>query len=129
MEPVERYAKQARELGVADHVRLLDGYVADEDVAGLFARSDVVALPYRSAMGSAVLGQAAVCGRPVVATSVGPLPAMVGDRGVLVPPHDPAALADGLVRALREPPPPPQAETGAWEQCRDIVLEHAQRRG
>lgn len=129
MEPAERYAKQARELGVAEHVRLLDGYVADEEVAALFARSDVVALPYRSAMGSAVLGQAAVCGRPVVATSVGPLPAMIGDRGVLVPPEDPAALADGLVRALREPPPPPQAETGAWEQCRDIVLEHAQRRG
>jgi D-inositol-3-phosphate glycosyltransferase len=129
MEPVERYAKQARELGVADHVRLLDGYVADDEVAGLFARSDVVALPYRSAMGSAVLGQAAVCGRPVVATTVGPLPAMIGDRGVLVPPQDPAALADGLVRALREPPPPPLAETGAWEQCRDIVLEHAQRRG
>jgi glycosyltransferase involved in cell wall biosynthesis len=114
---------------VADHVRLLDQYVADEDVAALFARSDVVALPYRSAMGSAVLGQAAVSGRPVVATRVGPLPAMIGDRGVLVPPHDPAALADGLVRALREPPPPPPAETGAWEQVRDIVLEHAQPRG
>jgi D-inositol-3-phosphate glycosyltransferase len=129
MEPVERYAKQARELGVADHVRLLDGYVADEDVAGLFARSDVVALPYRSAMGSAVLGQAAVCGRPVVATRVGPLPAMIGDRGVLVPPHNPAALAEGLVRALREPPPPPQAEAGAWAECRDLVLEHARHGG
>ena len=129
MEPVERYAKQARELGVADHVRLIDGYIADEDVPGLFARSDVVALPYRSAMGSAVLGQAAVCERPVVATRVGPLPGMIGDRGVLVPPRDPVALADGLVRALRDPPPPPPAETGAWEQCRDVVLDHARPRG
>ena len=117
MEPVERYEKQARELGVADHVRRCSTVRRPtRRWPALFARSDVVALPYRSAMGSAVLGQAAVGGRPVVATRVGPLPAMIGDRGVLVAPRDPASLADGLVRALREPPPPPEAETGAWER-------------
>ena len=122
MEP-RRELRQAGARRSASRItsRLLDGYVADEDVAGLFARSDVVALPYRSAMGSAVLGQAAVCRRPVVATRVGPLPAMVGDRGVLVPPDDPAALADGLVRALRDPPPPPRLDDGrlgGWSRLR-----------
>jgi glycosyltransferase involved in cell wall biosynthesis len=124
-EPLERYRRQARDLGVGDQVRFVPDYVPDEDVAGLFARSDVVALPYRSAPGSGVLGQAAQAGRPVVATAVGSLPAMVGDRGILVSPGDPAALAEGLVRALRDPPPTPLVEHGAWDEWRDFVLEYA----
>jgi D-inositol-3-phosphate glycosyltransferase len=124
-EPIERYREQARRLGVEQQVRFVSDYVPDEEVAGLFARSDVVALPYRSAPGSGVLGQAAVAGRPVVATAVGALPALIGARGVLVAPHDPVALAEGLVRALREPPPPPLVDEGAWERWRDFVLGHA----
>jgi glycosyltransferase involved in cell wall biosynthesis len=124
-EPIERYRKQARRLGVEDQIRFISDYVPDEDVPALFARSDIVALPYRSAPGSGVLGQAAVAGRPVVASAVGALPELVGDRGVLVAPHDPAALADGLVRALREPPPPPLLDEGAWDHWRDFVLGHA----
>lgn len=126
-EPLERYERQARELGVEDRIRFISDYVPDEEVGGLFARSDVVALPYRSAPGSGVLGQAAQSGRPVVATAVGSMPAMVGDRGILVRPGDPEALADGLVRALRDPPPPPLVEHGAWDDWRDLVLEHARR--
>jgi glycosyltransferase involved in cell wall biosynthesis len=125
MEPLERYQEQVRSLGVEDRVRFLPDYIPDEEVGGLFARSDVVALPYRHAPGSGVLGQAAQAGRPVVATAVGSLPALVGERGVLVPPGDPEALADGLVRALREPPPPPRVDDGAWEHWRDFVLASA----
>lgn len=122
---LERFQEQARSLGVADRIRFIPDYVPDEEVAGLFARSDVVALPYRRAPGSGVLGQAAVAQRPVVATTVGSLPELVGERGVLVAPEDPAALADGLVRALREPPPPPRLDEGAWESWRDYVLDCA----
>jgi glycosyltransferase involved in cell wall biosynthesis len=129
MEPLERYRKQARALGVEDQIRFVPDYVPDEEVAGLFARSDVVALPYRSAPGSGVLGQAAGAGKPVVATAVGSLPDMVGERGILVPPCDPGALADGLVKALREPPPPPVVEQGAWDDWREFVLENARRVG
>lgn len=125
MEPLERYQKQVRDLGVEDGVRFIADYVPDEEVAALFARSDVVALPYRTATGSGILGQAAGAGKPVVATAVGALPHLVGDRGILVPPNDPGALADGLVRAIREPPPPPVADQGAWDEWRDFVLEHA----
>jgi glycosyltransferase involved in cell wall biosynthesis len=127
-EPIERYRQQARRLGVDDAIRFVPDYVADEDVAGLFARTDVVALPYRSAPGSGVLGQAAAAGKPVVATSVGSLPALVGDRGILVPPGDAAALAAGLVRALRQPPPPPRVEQGSWDDWRDFVLANVRDR-
>lgn len=124
-EPLERYHEQARALGVEDRIDFVPDYVADEHVAGLFARCDVVALPYRSATASAILGQAAVAGKPVVATTVGALPAMLGKRGILVPPRDPAALADGIVRALNDPPPPPHLDESAWDRWRDLVLTNA----
>jgi glycosyltransferase involved in cell wall biosynthesis len=128
LESLERYRGQARSLGVEEHVRFIPDYIPDEHVAGLFARSDVVALPYRTATGSAVLGEAAVAEKPVVATAVGPLPDMVGEYGILVAPSDPAALADGLIRALRQPPPPPRIDGAAWDRWCDFVLGHAGQR-
>lgn len=126
-EPLDRYREQARALGVEDRIHFVPDYVPDEHVAGLFARCDVVALPYRSATASAILGQAAVAGKPVVATTVGALPAMLGERGILVPPREPAALADGIVSALDDPPPPPHLDEGAWDRWRDLVLANAGR--
>jgi glycosyltransferase involved in cell wall biosynthesis len=124
-EPLERFRRQARRLGVEQHVRFVPEYIPDEHVPGLFARAHVVALPHRAATQSGLVGQAAVAGRPVVATAVGALPAAVGDNGVLVPPRDPAGLADGLVRALRDPPPPPRVDDDAWNRWRDLVLSTA----
>ena len=44
-------------------------------------------------------------GRPVVASAVGPIPEIVVDgvTGLLVPPGDPAALAEAVIRLLRDP--------------------------
>jgi glycosyltransferase involved in cell wall biosynthesis len=44
-------------------------------------------------------------GRPAVVTRVGGTPEVVADgaNGLLVPPRDPAALADGLLRLLGDP--------------------------
>jgi glycosyltransferase involved in cell wall biosynthesis len=123
-EPLERYRRQAEVLGVEGAIRFFPDYVANEDVPGLFALADVVALPYRSAEHSGVLAQAALAGRPVVATAVGELPETLGDRGVIVPPGDPPALAEGLIRALENPPPPP-APHGDWERFRELLLREA----
>jgi len=55
-----------------------------------------------------VEGQAA--GVPSVASASGALPDVVGDAGLLVPPNDPVALGDALVRVLDEP--------GLWARLR-----------
>ena len=49
--------------------------------------------------------EALACGRPVVASKVDALPDLVvdGENGMLVPPDDSRALADALLRILRNP--------------------------
>jgi glycosyltransferase involved in cell wall biosynthesis len=46
--------------------------------------------------------EAMACGRPIVGSTVGALPEVVGDAGILVQPDDPAALAKALVELLSD---------------------------
>jgi glycosyltransferase involved in cell wall biosynthesis len=99
------YREPLNELAAAlpsDRLTVVDRYVADEEVPGFFAAADVVVLPYRRSSASGPMHIAMSCGLPVVATSVGGLvEAAAGYTGaVLVPPGDPAALADGIRTAL-----------------------------
>jgi starch synthase len=79
-------------------------YVPDDKRDELFRRAGVVALPYIDASQSAVIPIAYTFAKPVVATTVGGLPELVdhGRTGYLVPPRDERALADALVRLLRD---------------------------
>lgn len=43
-----------------------------------------------------VLAEAMVSGCPVISTMTGAIPEVVGEGGILVPPHDPAAIAQAL---------------------------------
>ena len=128
-ESLERFTEQIRTLGIEEAIRVFPDYVRDEEVGTLFELADVVALPYRSASQSGVVSQAALARRPVVATSVGGLPEGLGGQGIIVPPQDPPALADGLVRALRDPPPPPAFPEAGWTMWRDALLREADRDG
>jgi len=80
-------------------------YVSDEKRAELFRRSTVVVLPYIEASQSGVIPIAYSFGKPVVATTVGGLPALVdhGHTGYLVPPRDEKALAKAIVLLLQNP--------------------------
>jgi len=77
-----------------------------DDVPAVTAALDVAVLPsYREAQGLAIL-EAMALRRPVVATQVGGVPEMIenGKTGLLVPPRDPQALADAIVRLLTDHP-------------------------
>jgi glycosyltransferase involved in cell wall biosynthesis len=77
-----------------------------DDVPAVTAALDVAVLPsYREAQGLVIL-EAMALGRPVVASHVGGIPEMIRDgvTGVLVPPHDPDALAAAIVRVLTDHP-------------------------
>ena len=74
------------------------------DVAQALDESTVLALPSRSEGLGRVVVEAFCRGRCVVASRVGGIPDIVEDgaTGLLVPPADPAALADALVRVLSD---------------------------
>jgi glycosyltransferase involved in cell wall biosynthesis len=79
------------------------GYVADADLAALYAGAAVVAYPSTyEGFGLPVLeGMAA--GVPVVTSSVASMPEVAGDAAVLVDPTDVAALAGALLATICDP--------------------------
>lgn len=77
-------------------------YLSSGEFAGALRRADVVCLPYRAIDQSGVLFAALALRRPLVVTDVGGFAETVGARGLglVVPPGDPAALAQAIVRLL-----------------------------
>ena len=79
------------------------GLTAEEVAAELDAATCLVLPSRREGMGRVVV-EAFCRGRPVVGTRGGGIEDLVhdGETGLLVPPDDPAALADALVRLLED---------------------------
>ena len=87
-----------------EHFVIHNEYISDDRRTELFRRASIVVLPYTDASQSGVIPIAYGFAKPVVATAVGGLPEMVddGQTGYLVPPRDERALADAIVRLLRD---------------------------
>lgn len=103
----EENALRARvaELGLDDVVAFV-GPIEPADVPALLGRASVVLVPSRSEGFGLTALEAAAQGRPVVASDVGGLPEVVesGRTGILVPPDQPAALAQAVIRLVSDPP-------------------------
>jgi glycosyltransferase involved in cell wall biosynthesis len=84
----------------ADLIERVDRYVSDEELAAYVARADAIVLPYHRSSLSGPLHIALTAGLPTVVTAVGGLVEVVRDYAgaVLVPPQDPAALRDALLK-------------------------------
>jgi len=103
-QPAADFLARAAAVGMADRVRIDDRYIPNEEVGVYFDAADVLVMPYVEATQSAVATLAAAFGLPAIATRVGGLPEVVidGETGLVVPPGDPAALAEALARILRD---------------------------
>ncbi|MGH2521889.1 MAG: glycosyltransferase [Anaerolineales bacterium] len=99
----QAYLDQIERLGIAPGLMIVDRYVANEEAPTYFAAADVAVLPYVHVTQSAVAQLAFGFGVPVVTTRVGGLPEAVaeGETGWLVPPHNPAALAEAIINGWR----------------------------
>ena len=101
--PMRRRIEQAAaELGLADHILLVG---ARSDVPDILPALTVFTLcSYTIECFPMALLEAMASGRPAVCTDVGGVGEMLADgiTGYLVPPHDPAALADRLAKLLRD---------------------------
>ena len=74
------------------------------DLAGVYGDLDVVVNASRNEGTPVALIEALAAARPVVATAVGGTPDLVGkdERGLLVPPAEPALLAQAVLETLEE---------------------------
>jgi glycosyltransferase involved in cell wall biosynthesis len=79
-----------------------EGFVTGDQLASIFQRASIVALPYLTASTSGILMTAMAFGKALVATNVGCLPEYIQDgvTGMLVPPHDEKKLAQAILRLL-----------------------------
>jgi glycosyltransferase involved in cell wall biosynthesis len=102
----EDFARYRRMMVHPERFTVVNEFVSEERCHQLFQEASVVVLPYVEASQSGVIPLAYTFRKPVVATTVGGLPEMVEDgrTGYLVPPRDERALADAIVRVLRNKP-------------------------
>ena len=128
----ERYLGQLKSRGIEHRVRMIDRYVANEEVEKYFAACDLVVLPYLSATQSAVVQIAYGFSKPVVVTSVGGLPDVVEDglTGYVVPPNDSGAVASAIVRFFEtgvsgemERNIAASADRFSWERCKQALAD------
>jgi len=94
----------ARELGVSSGVTFT-GRLDREQMAELYRNVDVAINPSLVDNMPNSLLEALASGVPIVSTDVGGVPHMVCDgvTALLVPPREPEALADGVLRLLEDP--------------------------
>ena len=98
-----RLEQQSRSLGLSLGQRVrFHGQV--DDAAQLYPAFDAFVLSSRSEGTPLVLPEAIAAGVPVIATTVGGVPDLIGpDGGLLVPPEQPAALAQAILATYADP--------------------------
>lgn len=89
-------------LGLNDVVTFESG-VSDERIVELYNEAEMVVVPSLYEGFSIPAIEAMACGTPLITTTGGALPEVVGDAALTVPPNDPEALAAAILKALRDP--------------------------
>jgi glycosyltransferase involved in cell wall biosynthesis len=119
----QRMRQRVIEMGLSDIVHFA-GYRSEEGLYYQMFDVFVLSSRYQEAMATSVI-QAMMARTPVVATRTGGTPEIVrdGETGILVPPSDPRALADGLRRLLRDPAAAKRMSLAAYEH---VMAHHRQ---
>ncbi|HSQ02938.1 MAG TPA: glycosyltransferase, partial [Burkholderiales bacterium] len=102
-----RLAELARRLQIAERVRFLP-WMPSAQTVDYYRSLDALVLPSRSRSNwkeqfGRVLVDAMACGAPVIGSTCGEIPNVIGDAGLILPEGDAAALCDGL-RTLQHDP-------------------------
>ncbi len=102
LKPESRAAVAIRRLGLDGAVSFVSG-ITDHELVEMYAESEVAVVPSLYEGFSLPAIEAMACGVPLVTTTGGALPEVVGRHGhtaLLVPPNDPDALATAIGRLL-----------------------------
>jgi glycosyltransferase involved in cell wall biosynthesis len=122
---------QVASLGLAGHVRFVDGFVGRVELATWLEAADLFVTPYpnldRTVSGT--LAYAMAAGRAIVSTPYAYAAELLGDgRGKLVAPNSQAALAEAITELLRDPEQRASLGRRAYEHSRAMVWWEVGRR-
>ncbi len=97
---IQPYQQLITDLGLANRVKILNGYVAADDLASLITDADAVVLPYKEGTASWNVSLAHAYGTPVIATTAGSMGTQIRDGidGLLCEPDSVPALTTALKR-------------------------------
>jgi glycosyltransferase involved in cell wall biosynthesis len=98
------YLDLINSLSLVDKIKVVNKFVANEDVEKYYVISDLVVLPYRSATQSGILNVAYGFNKPVLVTEVGGLAEFVeeSETGYIVEPENPEKISEGIIKFLKE---------------------------
>lgn len=94
--------KLIRKLDIGRHIRFT-GRIDDREFVKQYARASLAVVPSVYEGFGLPVGEAMACGVPVISTTGGALPEVVGDAGILVPPADSQLLAGAILDLLDHP--------------------------
>ena len=97
-----RIVKLIKELGIG-HLIQFTGRIDNGEFVRQYARATVAVVPSVYEGFGLPVGEAMACAVPVISTTGGALPEVVGDAGILVPPADHRALARAIGEILDNP--------------------------
>lgn len=94
--------KLVRELGIGDIVHFT-GRIKNEEFADYYSRATVAVVPSVYEGFGIPAAEAMACGVPLITTSGGALPEVVGKAAMIVPPADTSALTKAITHLLNNP--------------------------
>jgi len=129
--PDGQYLKLIKEYGIEDIVTFT-GRVTAEELVRQYSVAEMCVIPSLYEGFGLPAAEAMSCGLPVVSTTGGALPEVVGrdgEAGILVPPADPDALAAAIKRLLTDAPlRQKMGEAGRKRIEREFTWEQAARK-
>jgi len=98
------YKRLCKNLGIKRNVEF-KGSIIGRKLVEYYQKSNVLVLPSLSESFGMVLLEAMACKKPVIGSNVGGIPYVIDNdqNGLLVPPKDPQALADAIIKILTNP--------------------------
>ena len=98
------YEQLLNKLGLRGHVITHLDYIPSGDVYKFFEVSDLCIFPYHHFDSQSGAGSTAIAFRkPMIVSNVGGLPDLVNDKRCVVQPGDHSALANAVIRCLKDP--------------------------
>jgi glycosyltransferase involved in cell wall biosynthesis len=91
-----------KDLGIGSLITFT-GRISEQEYVDQYARASIAVVPSVYEGFGLPAGEAMACGVPVISTTGGALPEVVGNAGILVPPADPAALSQAVTGLLDNP--------------------------